>query len=448
MKNRMRRLFATALLATISMLPAAESRKIFDYPYQQHDFPNGLRLITVPTDYPNIVALYIVVNAGSRNEVEPGKSGFAHFFEHVMFRGTKKNPPQKWEATMKAAGAATNAFTSDDLTAYHATFSKEGLASILELEADRFQNLDYSESVFRTEALAVNGEYNKNSAAPTSKLYEKLRETAFDAHTYKHTTMGFLADIKAMPDQYAYSREFYSRFYRPEYTTIVVVGDVKPEAVKPLVEKHWGNWQRGSYTAAIPAEPPQTAERRAHVDWPTPTPPWLTVAYKAPAYTDTEKDTAALDLIADLAFGPTSPLYQRLVVQDQKVDALSGSSPSRVDPGLFTIFSRVKPGTDVDAIRDDIISTLNGFKDTPVDPKRLDAVKKNLRYDFALSMNNSEAIAGALARAIALRRTPETLNRLYALYEQITPADLVAAARKYFVETSRTVVTLAGPKAK
>ena len=444
----MHRFLVAFSLATLSMLTAAEPRKIFDYPYQQHDFPNGLRLVTVPTDYPNIVALYVVVNVGSRNEVGAGKSGFAHFFEHVMFRGTKKNPPQKRDATMKAAGAATNAFTSSDLTAYHATFSKQGLASILELEADRFQNLDYSESVFRTEALAVNGEYNKNSASPTSRLSEKIQDTAFDVHTYKHTTMGFLADIKVMPDQYAYSKQFFDRFYRPEYTTILVVGDVQPDAVKALVEKHWGGWKRGSYTAAVPVEPPQKGERKGTVEWPVATPPWLAVSYKTPAYTDTEKDSAALDIISALGFGPASPAYQRLVLQEQKVDMIGGDADSQVDPGLFTVYSRVKKEQDVDAIRESVISTLNGFKDTLVEKTRLDAVKNNLRYRFALSMNNSESIARALASAIALRRTPETLNRLYALYDQITPEDLREVARKYFVADGRTVVTLSGPKAK
>ena len=179
-----------------------------------------------------------------------------------------------------------------------------------------------------------------------------------------------------------------------------------------------------------------------------PTLPWLAVAYKVPAYSDSDKETAALDLIAALAFGPTSPAYQRLVVQEQKVDVLGGGAAQRVDPYLFTVSSRVKADKDVDGIRESIVSTLNGFKDTLVEAKKLDAVKSNLRYRFALSMDNSEAIAGALARAVSLRRSPETLNRLYAMYEQITPEDLRTVARKYFVENGRTVVTLAGPKAK
>src|SRR5918993_30133 len=144
---------AACLLACAILASAAPPQKIFPLPYDQHDLPNGLRVITVPTDFPNIVALYIVVSVGSRNEIEPGKSGFAHFFEHMMFRGTKTLPPAKYEAALKQAGASSNAFTSNDLTVYHTTFSKEDLEKMLAMEADRFQNLDYPESVFRTEAL-------------------------------------------------------------------------------------------------------------------------------------------------------------------------------------------------------------------------------------------------------------------------------------------------------
>src|SRR5918995_1270731 len=124
MKAMSTRSSALCLLVAATLTAADKPSKIFPLAYDQHDFPNGLRLVTIPTDYPNVVSLYIVVQTGSRNEVEPGKSGFAHFFEHMMFRGTKQYPPDKYEAIMKDAGAAQNAFTSDDLTAYHATFSK------------------------------------------------------------------------------------------------------------------------------------------------------------------------------------------------------------------------------------------------------------------------------------------------------------------------------------
>ena len=118
-------------LAAAAWAADAGPRKIFPYSYSQEDLRNGLRIVTIPTDYPNIVALYIVVQTGSRNEVEPGHTGFAHLFEHMMFRGTEKFPPEKYEQALKNAGAASNAYTSDDLTVYHTTFSKEDLEGML-----------------------------------------------------------------------------------------------------------------------------------------------------------------------------------------------------------------------------------------------------------------------------------------------------------------------------
>ncbi|MCS6953563.1 MAG: insulinase family protein [Bryobacteraceae bacterium] len=425
-------------------MPAAAATKAFPFDYEQVDFPNGLRLITIPTDYPNVVALYIVVQAGSRNEVEPGKSGFAHLFEHMMFRGTKEYPPEKYEAVLKAAGAASNAYTTDDHTAYHTTFSKEDFETILRMEADRFQNLHYSEDVFRTEALAVLGEYNKNAANPISKLYEVLRDTAFDRHTYKHTTMGFLKDIQDMPNQYRYSLEFFDRYYRPEYTTIIVAGDVHKEEVRRLVEKYWGAWKRGSYRPQIPEEPPQKGPREAHVPWPSPTLPWLAVAFKGPAYSDTEKDLAALDLLAFAGFAESSELYQKLVIREQKVDYLEAENPDRLDPYLFTVWARIKNVADVNYVRDQILATLDSFRKAPVPPSRLEAVKNHLRYRFALSLDSSESIAATVARYVALRRTPETINRLYDVYARITPEDVQAAAARYLTESRRTIVTLKG----
>ena len=129
-------------LTGLKLLAAANGQpKAFPYAYDMFDLDNGLRTITVPTAYPNVVALYIVVQTGSRNEVEAGKTGFAHFFEHMMFRGTKLFPPDRFQATLQKAGAANNAFTSDDLTAYHTTFSKQDLETIMHMEADRFQHL-------------------------------------------------------------------------------------------------------------------------------------------------------------------------------------------------------------------------------------------------------------------------------------------------------------------
>jgi zinc protease len=260
--------------------------------------------------------------------------------------------------------------------------------------------------------------------------------------------MGFLRDIEDMPNQFDYSRLFFDRYYRPEYTTIIVAGDVNQQRVRAMVEKYWGGWKRGSFRAEIPAEPAPGGSRTNEVKWPTPTLPWLAVSFRGPAYSDTEEDQAALDILAYLAFSPASELYQKLYIQDQKVDNLEADNPDRVDPYLFTINARVKKESDLDQVRQQILATCESFKEKPVEADRLEAVKKHLRYSFALQMDNSEAIASTLARYVALRRTPETLNRLYDLYAKATPTDIRKIAAKYFVEKGRTIVTLKGGNAK
>ena len=433
------------LLVCATLVFGAQPQKIFPYSYSQEVLSNGLRLITVPTDYPNIVAVYIVVQTGSRNEVEPGLTGFAHLFEHLMFRGTPAYPSQKYNQTLNRIGAASNASTYDDKTVYYTTFSKEDLETVLAMEADRFQNLKYPEAEFQTESLAVLGEYNKNSANPMSKLYESLYDKAYDRHTYKHTAMGFLPDIQAMPTHYDYSLKFFVRYYRPEYTTILVVGDVKPKPVRSLVDKYWGDWKRGSYHPDIPVEPPQEAPRSVHVDWPSPTLPLLIVGYKAPAYNDATRDTAALDALAYLAFSSNSDLYQRLVVKEQKADSFSAEAPSEIDPGLFEIAARIKRPADMDYVRDQILAAVEHFRTTPVDAAKLDQVRRRLRYESALRLDNSDSIAATLSRFVALKRTPETMNALFDQYAKLTPEDIKTAASKYLTANNRTIATLTGP---
>jgi zinc protease len=422
-----------AISLLIAALPLALSHAangVFPFPYTQEDLPNGLRLITVPTDAKNLVTVMIVVQTGSRNEVEPGKSGFAHLFEHLMFRGTELYPPQKYDAVLTKAGAASNAFTTADYTAFHTTFSKEDLPQILSMESDRFQNLDYDPETFKTETGAVLGEFNKDASDQAFKLNEVVDNAAFDQHTYKHTTMGFLKDVQDMPNQYDYSKQFFERYYRPEYTTIVVVGDVNQKTTRPLVDQYWGNWKRGSYHADIPVEPPQTAARENHVDWPAQTLPLIDVAFHAPG--------------SVLAFSDASDLYDKLVIREQKVDSLEGELAPRVDPGLFEVYSRVKHPQDVQYVRDQILATVRQFQTDLVPADKLAAVLSRERYSFILSLDNTLSVADTVAEFVALRRTPDTIDKVYALYGQLTAEDIRAAAQKYLTDNNRTIVTLTG----
>ncbi|MGI4843061.1 MAG: M16 family metallopeptidase [Janthinobacterium lividum] len=404
--------------------------------------PNGLKVIVVPTGFPNLVSVHIPVQTGSRNEVEPGKSGFAHFFEHMMFRGTPTYPPEKYQEIITRAGARQNAYTSDDLTNYYTTFAKEDLDTVLKVEADRFQNLSYPVEAFKTESRAVLGEYNKNSANPMQKLFETQREAAFSTHTYRHTTMGFLKDIEDMPNQYEYSKVFFDRWYRPERTTVIIAGDVEPAKAVAMVEKYWGGWKRGSFKSNVPVEPaPQGAQYR-HVAWQTPTLPLVTVAFRAPAFSDTQKDQAALSMLLSLSFGRTSPLYKRLVQDEQKVDQLFDFVPNRVDPTLATIGARVKKPGDALYVRDAILQTVAKLRDEPVTGAALADAKSANKYGLIRTLDNTEAIASTLASYVHFNRSYDTLNRYYRVVDSLTPADLQAAARKYLVDESMVVTTL------
>jgi len=416
--------------------------KVFPYRTDLTVLDNGLKVVAVPFDSPGLVAYWTVVRAGSRNEIEPGKSGFAHFFEHMMFRGTETYSRERYNAVLKELGADHNAFTTDDFTAYHILAPASGLETIMTLESDRFMNLKYSADDFKKEAGAVLGEYNKNASNPFQTLNEKIRDAAFSVHTYKHTTIGFLRDVQAMPDQYEYSLQFFDRFYRPENCTLLVVGDVDPKKLAALARKYYGAWKRGSYKAAVPAEPPQQGEKNVEVAWPNPTQPYLYIGYHGPAFSDTQVDMPALDLVSQLLFSEAAPLYQKLVVDEQEVDLFFGAAADHVDPYLFEIAARVKKPERVAYVESAIGAALEDLKTTPIAAERLDRVKSHLKYSFAMGLDTAGSVARNLAHYLAVADDSEAVNRLYAVYDRITPDDVRAVARKYFVPAGRTVVRL------
>ncbi|GBD23299.1 putative zinc protease [bacterium HR29] len=426
----------------MSIAAPAQTDDALPFPIREETLANGLRVIVIPTGLPNLVSLQISVRTGSRNEVEPGKSGFAHFFEHMMFRGTKRYPPEVYHAIVTRTGARQNAYTTDDYTNYHATFAAEDLETFLEIEADRFMNLSYSEEAFRIEAKAILGEYNKNASEPLVKLFEVQRDTAFDVHPYKHTTMGFLRDIEAMPEQFEYSLLFFERWYRPENTTIVVAGDVDPDGVIALVERHWGGWRRGSHTVEIPQEPPPRGPRTAHVPWPAPTLPWVTIAFRGPAFSADAPDYVAIDAALDLAFGPTSDLYRELVDELQVADQLFPWFTPHVDPALATVLARLKRPEDAAFVRRRILDTLAELRERPVPGDRLESAKEHNRNALLRTFDNSESVAAFVARFAHFERSAQTVNRLYRTLQRLTPEDVLAAARRFITDPSLVQTTL------
>lgn len=434
---------ALFLLASSPMM--VKGAEIFPYDYKIEELENGLKVVSIPLSYPHIISYYTIVRSGSRNEIEPGKSGFAHFFEHMMFKGTKNVPKEDYNLFLTELGAGTNGYTTDDYTCYFVVFAgRENLERVVKTEADRFINLYYDEEMLKTEAPVIEGEYYASLSNPSRRVFELLRDTAFEKHSYKHTTLGYLKDILDMPNQFEYSQLFKKRFYAPDNTILLVAGDFDHSQLMAYVRQYYGEWKKSGYTLITPEEPPQKEAKRAHYDWPSPTLPRLSIGFHGPAYSDKKTDKVALDLLAEIAFSESSPLYQKLVIEEQKCLSLHAYFPDRRDRHLLLLNAVLKNDKDLSYVEEEIFKELGKLKTEPVSGEILSDVKSNLKYSFARELGTTDGIAGELAFYINLAGDPGTVNKLFDLYEAATPENIMDAAQKYFLKPNSTVVTLTG----
>jgi zinc protease len=427
----------------------SQGSKVFPYDFKVEVLANGLKVVCVPLSNPNIIAYYTIVRSGSRNEVEPGKSGFAHFFEHMMFKGTKAVPRPAYDDYLTRLGAGTNGFTSDDYTVYFVVFAgRDNLEEVVKTEADRFINLAYDEEMIKTEASVIEGEYYASVSSPERRLAELLRDTAYETHPYKHTTMGYLKDIQDMPHQYPYSLLYKKRFYAPDHSILLVVGDFDQARLMELVKKYYGPWQPSHYRLVTPVEPPQKKAKRARLTWPSKTLARLSIGFHGPAFSDEKIDKAALDLLAEAAFSKSSAIYQKLVIEEQKCQDLFASFPDRRDPSLLTIGAVIKKDEDLAAVEKAVWQELERLKAELVSAQLLSDIKSNLKYSLANGLDTSDGVAGTLFFYISLTSDPGSLNKLFDLYDKVTPTDIQDMAKEYFTSPNSTTVILTGGQAQ
>jgi zinc protease len=422
---------------TVTTPPAGS---VFPFPYESLQLENGFRAYFIRVPSPGQIAYISFVRTGSRDETERGKSGFAHFFEHMMFRGTEKYP--RYDDQLTKMGAFRNATTSSDQTWYYIVANSEYLEKLIDVESDRFQNLKYSEADFRTEAGSILGEYQNGAREPQRWLNERVREAAFDTHPYGHTTIGYEADVLAMPQAFEHSKAFFDRFYRPENVVLVIAGDFDVNRARELIRKYYGSWKPGYRAAAIEAEPPQTAPRERTVKYPGRTLPVLAVSYKAPAWSATDAQAVALELLGQIAFGPNSDIYRKLVLQERRVQYLDGSFNLARDPYLVTIQTMVNDPKEIEAIGGEINATVRQFQSVLVDARRLADAKRALKYSFLMRLESAQDVASSVLRPIVNTGRIEPLEDYYRTLEAITPEVLREAARKYLVDSRRTTITM------
>lgn len=438
-----------ALIALALSLPAVAQQKkktvddrFFPYELKVQKLDNGLTVVRVPFNAPGLVAYYTVVRVGSRNEVEPGHTGFAHFFEHMMFKGTPTRPEGEREKILGRAGFNDNAFTTDDFTVYTSYGPNASLMELIEIEADRFRNLSYSEPSFQTEAKAVLGEYHKSASRPELKLEETLLATVYDKHTYQHTTLGFYEDIKKMPEYYEYSKQFFNRWYTPDNTVLVIVGDFDDAKVMEQVQKHYGPWKGKSADVKIPVEPPQGGIRGANIDWKGPALARQFIAWRTPAAKLTTLDAAVQDVLAQYLVGPTSDLHRELVLEKQLVEDIGSWWYPHRDPYLFSLDAKIKDVKTRDQVLASMNKAIRNLVTGKLDQKRVEAIKSNIRYSFLMGLESVDQIAGQLAWYIGIYGEPDALEQHFQNVRKVTSKDLVRFAKEHLTARKRTEITL------
>jgi zinc protease len=256
--------------------------------------------------------------------------------------------------------------------------------------------------------------------------------------------MGYVEDIQRMPEMYDYSIGFFNRYYRPENCVLMITGDIDPKKTMDMARKYYSPWKQGYVQPKIPVEPEQTKEKRIDVAYEGKSLPIVWLAYKSPAFDPANRDMVASVLLADLAFGETSDLHKKLVLDEQVCEFIEAEQNLNRDPTLFDIVARVKDPEKVDYVLAELERTVGQFQSTPVTAERLADVKSRGKYGFLMGLETPSQVASAMARFVALTGGTECVDQMYAMYEQIAPQDVQKAAKSFLTQNRRTVAVLRG----
>ncbi len=429
------------ILAGLILTAVAVFGGPLDIRVEEQQLANGLTILVTPLANTAVMYFQVTIRSGSRNEPEPGQTGFAHFFEHIMFRGSKHFSRAERVRIIQQYGGDANAWTAEDLTSYHIKATAAALEPVIQMEADRFINLQYSKEDFQTESGAILGEYNTNRSSPELPMEEKLYGAAFQHHTYGHTTMGYYPDILAMPKLYKHSLDFFSRYYRPDNAILIVTGDVDPKKVFTLAEKYFGPWRKGYNPKPIPTEPPQQARREVSVTWPTSTQPQLWLAWKVPAYSDTSSVFPALEVLREWYLGQEGTLYKKLVRNDQVVRSLSTDLGRHRDPGLFVVKARLYHEQDLPGVRSQIDSTLS-LSMAKLTTTDLSRIKDHLKYAARMRLDTPSGVANQLNAFAQLTGNYRSYAQYHDRLDQLDLKTIQAVQKMIFRPEKLTLATL------
>lgn len=423
-----------ALLLAWSGLQAAENdlfRRV-----QEYTLDNGLKVLLLPEPRAPVVTLQVWYKVGSRNEVL-GKTGLSHLTEHLMFRGTEKFGPKIFSRTVQKMGGNDNAFTSKDYTAYFENGPQTGLALWLEMEADRMRHLKVGEDLFATEKQVVIEERRlRTEDDPVGSLLEETVATAFKAHSYQWPIIGWMHDIAELQREDLLNH--YRTFYQPNNATVVVVGDIEPQAVLKQVKATFGKIPPGPPRPEFrPFEPPQQGERRLTLTREAQL-PFVVMAYHAPNLND--KDAFALEVLSlVLSQGKSSRLYHNLVYEQRLALSVGADyEMATANPGLFSVYGQPLPGKTVEELEKALEAQLARVRETPISDEELTKAKNQTEAAFVMAQDSLFYRGMLLGRYETIggwRKLQEIVPGIRA----VTKEDVQRVAQKYLVATNRTV---------
>jgi zinc protease len=410
------------------------------FQYELVTLPNGLTVVLSEDHSTPIVHLQMWYHVGSKNE-KAGRTGFAHLFEHLMFKGSKNVDPEMHTSFISGVGGQSNAYTNDDETVFWETVPAQYLPMVLWLEADRMATLRIDRNTFVNERDVVKEERRMRiDNQPYGRLSEILYDQAFTTHPYKHPTIGSMSDLDAASVDDV--RDFYQTYYVPANATAVLVGDFDAAQAKQLVTQYLGRVPKAARPVPrdIPQEPPQTRERRVTVETPWPLPAVI-VAHHV-TY-DGHPDSYPLHIASKvLSDGQSSRIYQELVYQRQLAVAAFGGANLIEDPNLFYAVAIVQAGRSPQDVIDALIGELDRLKSEPISERELQRTKNQFARDYILGRESNQQKALQLGHAVVIHHDITTADGEFEIFQNLTAADVQRVARTYFTAENRLVLTL------
>ncbi|KAA6185604.1 insulinase family protein [Thiohalocapsa marina] len=430
-------LFAALGLALAPLTPAAAA-------VVEHTLDNGLKVLVKRDARAPIVTSQVWYKVGSSYE-HGGVTGVSHLLEHMMFKGTENLEPGEFSRIIAENGGDENAFTGRDYTAYFQTMAADRLPVSFELEAERMRRLALPEDEFLKELEVVKEERRlRTDDDPESLTYEQFNAAAYEASPYRIPIIGWASDLESM--QVEDLRRWYRQWYAPNNATLVVVGDVEPEAVLALAEAHFGPLAPEPITAPKPrVEPPQRGEKRLRVQAPAKE-PYLLIGYKTPALGHAEApwEPYALEMLSSVLDGGTSARLSRELVRGERIAASAGASYSAFSrlPGMLLLDGTPAKGRDVQALEQALLAQVERLRREPVAADELARIRSQLIADKVYEKDSVFYQAMQLGQLETVGLGWELVDDYVEQLSAVTPAQIQAVARKYLVPEARTVAVL------